>query len=135
VLITLSATSSLCFGAKKIASWLFMMTHNAIYLSNLIGTTTWHYAPVLPVKVSRPYFTTRPQGAREKFGVWGRDYCLIPSREARELRFHTCDDARIRVVVRIWEWDRRSKARLHENSNAFRTTHGRRQWLSLWVRE
>ena len=33
-----------------------------------------NYAPVLPVKVSRPYFSTRPQGAREKLGVWGRDY-------------------------------------------------------------
>ena len=35
---------------------------------------SYNYAPVLPVKVSRPYFSTRPQGAREKFGVWGRDY-------------------------------------------------------------
>ena len=33
-----------------------------------------NYAPVLPVNVSRPYFSTRPQGACEKFGVWGRDY-------------------------------------------------------------
>jgi len=33
VLITLSATSSVCFGAKKFASWLFMMTHNAIYFT------------------------------------------------------------------------------------------------------
>ena len=30
------------------------------------------YAPVLTVNVSRPYFSTRLQGAREKFGVWGR---------------------------------------------------------------
>ena len=30
-------------------------------------------APVLPVNVSRPYFSTRPQGARKKFCVWGRD--------------------------------------------------------------
>ena len=35
---------------------------------------SYKYAPVLPVKVSRPYFSTRPQGVREKFGVWGRDY-------------------------------------------------------------
>ena len=27
----------------------------------------YNYAPVLPVKVSRPYFLTRPQNAREKF--------------------------------------------------------------------
>ena len=47
MLITLSATSSVCFGAKKFASWLFMMTHNAIYLSNLIGATTWHYARII----------------------------------------------------------------------------------------
>ena len=33
-------------------------------------------APVLPVNVSRPYFLIRPQGAREKFGVWGRDYAI-----------------------------------------------------------
>ena len=26
------------------------------------------------MKVSRLYFSTRPQCAREKFGVWGRDY-------------------------------------------------------------
>ena len=34
---------------------------------------SYNYASVLPVKVSRPYFSTRPQGARERFGVWGRD--------------------------------------------------------------
>ena len=28
--------------------------------------------PVFPVNVSRPYFSTRPQGVCEKFGVWGR---------------------------------------------------------------
>ena len=31
------------------------------------------HAPVFVVKVSRPYFSTRPQGVRKKFGVWGRD--------------------------------------------------------------
>jgi len=36
---------------------------------------SYNYAPVLPVKVSRPYFSTRPQGAHEQFGFWGRDYC------------------------------------------------------------
>ena len=47
----------------------------------------------------------------------------------------THDDARMRVVVvvvvvvTIWEWDRRSKVWLQENSNAFRTTPGRKQWL------
>jgi len=29
----------------------------------------YNYAQVLPVKVSRPYFSTRLQGARQKFGV------------------------------------------------------------------
>ena len=46
---------------------------------------SYDYAPVLPVKVSRPYFSTRPQGACEKFGVWGRDYkYACPSRNAGE---------------------------------------------------
>ena len=47
---------------------------------------SYNYAPVLPVKVSRPYFSTRPQGAREKFGVWGRDYpSLVPGAEEERL--------------------------------------------------
>ena len=41
---------------------------------------SYNCAPVLPAKVSRPYFSTRPQGAREKFGVWGRDYALLGPR-------------------------------------------------------
>ena len=50
VLITLSATRSVCFAAEKFASWLFVMTHNAInllYLSNLIGATTCQYARMI----------------------------------------------------------------------------------------
>ena len=43
---------------------------------NNMTLRSYNYAPVLPVNVSRPYFLTRPQGAREKFGVWGRDYPL-----------------------------------------------------------
>ena len=32
---------------------------------------------VLPqMIVSRPYFLTRPQGTREKFGGWGQDYLV-----------------------------------------------------------
>ena len=46
---------------------------NTFNYSNLL-TTICKQAPVFVVKVSRPYFLTRPQGAREKFGVWGRDY-------------------------------------------------------------
>ena len=38
---------------------------------------SYDYAPVLPVNMSRPYFSTRPQGAREKFVVWGRDYYAV----------------------------------------------------------
>ena len=36
----------------------------------------YNYAPVLQVNVSRPHFSTGPQGARERFGIWGRDYFL-----------------------------------------------------------
>ena len=74
----ISDQHSVCFGAKKFASWLFMMTHNAIspeqsdWCDNMT-LRLYNYAPVLPVNVSRPYFSTRPHGAREKFGVWGRD--------------------------------------------------------------
>ena len=32
-LITLSATSSVCFGTKKCTSWILVMTHNAIYFT------------------------------------------------------------------------------------------------------
>ena len=35
---------------------------------------SYNYGPVLQMNVSRPYFSTRSQGAREKFGVRGRDY-------------------------------------------------------------
>ena len=31
---------------------------------------SYKYVPVLPVNMSRPYFSTRPQATREKFGVW-----------------------------------------------------------------
>ena len=34
---------------------------------------SYDFVPVLPVKVSRPYFLTRLQGVREKLGVWGHD--------------------------------------------------------------
>jgi len=36
---------------------------------------SYNYAPVLPVRMSRPYFLTRPQDPCNKFGIWGRDYC------------------------------------------------------------
>ena len=38
---------------------------------------SYNYAPVLPVNVSRPYFLTRPQGVRKKFGVWEQDYTNV----------------------------------------------------------
>ena len=38
---------------------------------------SYNYAPVLQVNVPRPYFSTRPQGTHEKFGVWGRDYTNV----------------------------------------------------------
>ena len=46
---------------------------NTYNYPNLL-TAICKLAPVFVVKVSRPYFSTRPQGTREKFGVWGRDY-------------------------------------------------------------
>ena len=45
---------------------------NTYNYSNLL-TAVCKHAPVFVVKVSRPYFSTRPQGAREKLDVWGRD--------------------------------------------------------------
>ena len=48
---------------------------NTYNYPNLL-TAICKLAPVLVVKVSRPYFSTRPQGTREKFGVWGRDYTV-----------------------------------------------------------
>ena len=46
---------------------------NTYHYPNLL-TAICKLAPVFVVKVSRPYFLTRLQGACEKFGVWGRDY-------------------------------------------------------------
>ena len=43
-------------------------------ISVRIDSSNQHTAPVFVVKVSRPYFSTRLQGAREKLDVWGRDY-------------------------------------------------------------
>ena len=37
---------------------------------------SYNYAPVLPVNVSKPYFSTQLQGVHEKFAVWGRDYFI-----------------------------------------------------------
>ena len=80
MLITLSATRSVCFAAKEFASWLFVMMltqftlpEQSDWYDNVL-IRLYDEAPVLPVNVSRPYFSIRPQGAREKFGVWGRDY-------------------------------------------------------------
>ena len=76
MLITISATSSSCFGAKKFASWLFMMTHNTIYLipersdwCDNMPLRSYNYAPVLPVNVSRPYFSTWPPAGRTQ-KIW-----------------------------------------------------------------
>ena len=50
-----------------------MMTHYVILLlqSDWCDKTlrSYNYDPVLPVNVSRPYFSTKPQGVHEKFGV------------------------------------------------------------------
>ena len=77
MLITLSATGSVCFGAKKFASWLFVMRITQFTLPEQsdwcdnMPIRSYDYAPVLPVNVSRPYFSTRPQGARAKNLVSG----------------------------------------------------------------
>ena len=83
VIVGVNYIISICFGTQKFASWQFMMMH-LLYLSNLIGATTWQYAtynyiPVLPVNVSRPYFLTRPQGVHAKNVVSGdgKVSCLI----------------------------------------------------------
>ena len=65
---------------KNLQAGYFVMTHTQFTLPEQsdwcdnMPIRSYDYAPVLPVNVSRPYFTTRPQSAREKFGVWGRDY-------------------------------------------------------------
>ena len=75
---TLSTTScTVRFGAQKITSWLFVMTHNIPEQSDWCDNMPIYscdYAPGLQVNVSRPYFSMRSQGAREKFGVRGQDY-------------------------------------------------------------
>ena len=45
-----------------------LVADNVINTYNLL-TAICKLAPVYIVKVSRPYFSTRPQGVREKFGV------------------------------------------------------------------
>ena len=44
---------------------------------DIMPLRSYNYTPVLSVNVSRPYFSTRPQGARKKFGVWGQDYMNV----------------------------------------------------------
>ena len=47
---------------------------------------SYDYAPVLPVNVSRAYFSTSPQGAREKLGLGTRLLCSPILRSAPYLR-------------------------------------------------
>ena len=67
---------------QKIASRLFVMTHNAIFfiweiwlVRQPVDTLLW----LCPssVKVSRSYFSTRPQGAYENLSAWGQDYVYL----------------------------------------------------------
>ena len=80
MLITLSASSSICFTTQKLQAgyfWWHIMQFTSPEQFDLCGNMPIHSydcVPVLPVNVSRPYFITRSQGTCEKFGVWGRDY-------------------------------------------------------------
>ena len=49
---------------------------NTYNYPNLL-TATCKHAPVFVVKVSRPYFSTRPQGVHEKFGVYATIYVEV----------------------------------------------------------
>ena len=71
---------------------------------------SYKYAPVLPGNVPRPYFSTRPKGAREKFDVWGRDYSSddVPPYHVRNrprlfIRFFS-KAARQNPERRAWVW-------------------------------
>ena len=72
---------------------------NTYNYSNLL-TAICKYAPVFVVKVSRPCFSTRPQGAREKLDVWGRDY-PAPSRNLLAGR-RTRAGTRLGQSVQTW---------------------------------
>ena len=78
MLITLSTTSSICFGTKKFASWLFVMMHNLLYLSNLIGETTCRYARII-VNVSRPYFRQDRRPPTKNLVSGDETYCIASS--------------------------------------------------------
>ena len=75
MLITLPVTRSLSFGIPKSASWLTykptLLSDQSDWCDNML-ICSYNYAPVLPVSVSRSYFSTRPQGARQKFGLGTR---------------------------------------------------------------
>ena len=67
---------------------------NTYNYSNLL-TAICKHAPVFVVKVSRPYFSTRPQGAREKLDVWGRDYVVSGMKLARKVHKRRVEMKRI----------------------------------------
>ena len=67
-----SATSSICFGSVMMHS----LPEQSDWCDNM-PIRSYNYTPVLLVNVSRPYFLTRLQGMRKKFGVWGGDYFNI----------------------------------------------------------
>ena len=50
---------------------MLLVADNVIYTYNYpnLLTTICKHAPIFVVKVSRPYFSTSPQGAHEKFGL------------------------------------------------------------------
>ena len=73
--ITAISYSSISLGAQKSSSWLSVMTNKpillpwAIWLGWQHANTLYNYAPVSPVKVSRPYFSTRLQCMHEQVGL------------------------------------------------------------------
>ena len=85
MLITLSATSSICFAGKKFASWLFVMTHNAIYFT-WATWLVWQNANMLVWL--RPSFTSEcvqtlffDKGAGRVWKIWCLRTRLVTCRQ------------------------------------------------------
>ena len=71
---------------------MLLVADNVINTYNLL-TALYKLAPVFAAKVSRPYFSTSPQGAREKFGLGTRlkaDQCPVhkPPKTFKIVQYH-----------------------------------------------
>ena len=96
VLVTLSATSIVCFGAKKFASWVFVMMHNAFYFTWAISLVRQH-ADILVWL--RPKFTSErvqtlfsDKSAGHVWKIWSGDKTMwwVAARCATEAFSTTC---------------------------------------------